>query len=81
MDLAKQIEYAVGSVTNSGFEKTIEINPQHTDYFILVISRYNGAYMVVVLSISHVLLSMENVPMEPITCGHKTCVLSTFSLG
>merc|ERR1712038_865813 len=30
--------------TNSGFEKIVEINPQHTDYVILGVSGYNGAY-------------------------------------
>lgn len=44
MDLANQVDYAVGSVTVSGFEKIVEINPQHTDYVILAVSGYNGAY-------------------------------------
>lgn len=44
MDLANGVDYAVGSVTNSGFEKIVEINPQHKDYVILGVSGYNGAY-------------------------------------
>ena len=44
MDLANQVDYAVGSVTVSGFEKIVEMNPQHTDYVILGVSGYNGAY-------------------------------------
>lgn len=44
MDLAKGVDYAVGSVTVSGFEKIVEINPQHKDYVVLGLSGYNGAY-------------------------------------
>ena len=44
IDLANQVDYAVGSVTVSGFEKIVEINPQHTDYVVLAVSGYNGAY-------------------------------------
>ena len=44
MDLANQIDCAVGSVTNSGFEKIVELNPQHKDYVILGVSGYNGAF-------------------------------------
>jgi len=44
MDLASGTDYAVGSVTNSGFEKIVEMNPQHSDYVVLSISGYNGAY-------------------------------------
>lgn len=44
MDLANGVDYAVGSVTNSGFEKIVELNPQHPDYVILGVSGYNGAY-------------------------------------
>lgn len=44
MDLANGVDYAVGSVTNSGFEKIVEMNPQHKDYVILGVSGYNGAY-------------------------------------
>ncbi len=44
IDLAKGVDYAVGSVTNSGFEKIVEIDPQHEDYVILGVSGYNGAY-------------------------------------
>jgi len=44
MDLANEVDYAVGSVTNSGFEKIVEMNPQHKDYVILGVSGYNGAY-------------------------------------
>lgn len=44
MDLATKEDWAVGSVTVSGFEKIVEINPQHTDYVILGVSGYNGAY-------------------------------------
>merc|ERR1719242_1361795 len=44
MDLKNNVDYAVGAVTISGFEKIVEINPQHEDYVILVVSGYNGAY-------------------------------------
>lgn len=44
MDLANGIDYAVGSVTVSGFEKIVEINPMHPDYVVLAVSGYNGAY-------------------------------------
>eukprot|EP00934_Nitzschia_sp_Nitz4_P001248 Nitzschia sp. Nitz4//scaffold17_size182527//93321//96006//NITZ4_001857-RA/size182527-snap-gene-0.297-mRNA-1//-1//CDS//3329539349//1248//frame0 len=42
MDLANGVDYAVGAVTNSGFEKIIELNPQSTDYVVLAVSGYNG---------------------------------------
>ena len=44
MDLANKADYAVGSVTVSGFEKIVEINPKHSDYVVLSLSGYNGAY-------------------------------------
>jgi len=44
MDLKNNVDYAVGAVTISGFEKIVEINPQHEDYVILAVSGYNGAY-------------------------------------
>ena len=44
MDLANQVDYAVGSVTLSGFEKIVELNPQHKDYVILGVSGYNGNF-------------------------------------
>jgi len=44
IDLAKGVDYAVGSVTNSGFEKIVELNPQHKDYIVLGVSGYNGSY-------------------------------------
>ena len=44
MDLAQKVDYAVGSVTVSGFEKIVELNPQHSDYVVLGLSGYNGAY-------------------------------------
>lgn len=44
MDLANGVDYAVGSVTNSGFGKIVEVNPQHKHYVILGVSGYNGAY-------------------------------------
>ena len=44
IDLANGVDYAVGAVTVSGFEKIVEINPMHTDYVVLSISGYNGAY-------------------------------------
>ena len=44
MDLANAVDYAVGSVTVSGWEKIVELNPAHTDYVILSLSGYNGAY-------------------------------------
>jgi len=33
-DLATGTDYAVGALTLGGFEKTIEVNPLHTDYVI-----------------------------------------------
>lgn len=42
IDLANKVDYAVGSVTNSGWEKIVEMNPMHTDYVILSLSGYNG---------------------------------------
>ncbi|CAJ1928809.1 unnamed protein product [Cylindrotheca closterium] len=44
IDLANGVDYAVGSVTLSGFEKITELNPQHPDYVILGVSGYNGDY-------------------------------------
>ena len=44
MDLAEQTDYAVGSVTQTGFEKIVEINPTSPDYVILAVSGYNGDY-------------------------------------
>ena len=44
IDLANGIDYAVGAVTNSGFEKIVELNPQHPDYVILGVSGYNGDF-------------------------------------
>lgn len=44
IDLANEVDYAVGSVTVSGFEKIIELNPKHKDYVVLALSGYNGAY-------------------------------------
>lgn len=43
-DLAGRADWAVGSVTNTGFEKIVEINPRHPDYVVLAVSGYNGAY-------------------------------------
>jgi len=44
MDLAEGCDYAVGAVTQTGFEKIVELNPQSTDYVILGVSGYNGDY-------------------------------------
>ena len=44
IDLANGVDYAVGSVTLSGFEKIAELNPQHPDYVMLGVSGYNGDY-------------------------------------
>lgn len=44
MDLANKVDYAVGAVTNSGFEKIVELNPQSTDYVVLAVSGYNGDF-------------------------------------
>jgi len=35
IDLAAGVDYAVGAVTNSGFEKIVELNPRNQDYVIL----------------------------------------------
>ena len=34
----------MGAVTNSGFEKIVELNPMNKDYVILGVSGYNGAF-------------------------------------
>ena len=44
MGLKDQVDYAVGAVTNTGFEKIVEVNPMHTDYVVIALSGYNGAY-------------------------------------
>lgn len=44
IDLKNEVDYAVGSVTVTGWEKIVEINPKHTDYVVLALSGYNGAY-------------------------------------
>jgi len=44
MDLDKGCDYAVGAVSQAGFEKIVEINPQSVDYIILGVSGYNGDY-------------------------------------
>jgi hypothetical protein len=44
IDLKNQVDYAVGAVTVSGFEKIVELNPQHEGYVILAVSGYNGDY-------------------------------------
>jgi len=43
-DLDNRVDYAIGSVTNTGFEKIVELNSQHKDYIILAVSGYNGDY-------------------------------------
>jgi len=43
-DLENHVDYAIGSVTNSGFEKIVEINSQHKDYIMLAVSGYNGDF-------------------------------------
>ena len=42
--LEDSVDYAVGAVTISGFEKTAEVNPMHKDYVVIAISGYNGAF-------------------------------------
>lgn len=44
IDLANKVDYAVGAVTQTGFEKIAEINPMSTDYVVLGVSGYNGDY-------------------------------------
>jgi hypothetical protein len=44
IDLKNSVDYAIGVVTNSGFEKIVEINPEHEDYVVLAVSGYNGAF-------------------------------------
>jgi hypothetical protein len=36
--------YAAGVFTNGGFEKIVEINPQHPEYVIFAVSGYNGDF-------------------------------------
>jgi len=36
--------YAIGVLTNGGFEKSVELNPTSPDYVILGVSGYNGPY-------------------------------------
>ena len=38
IDLATYTDYAIGSMTNGGFEKIVEINSLHTDYVIYSVS-------------------------------------------
>ena len=42
LDMATKTLYAVGSFTQGGFEKNAEINSQHPDYVVFVVSGYNG---------------------------------------
>jgi hypothetical protein len=44
IDLATGTDYAVGALTLGGFEKTVEVNPLHTDYVIFSPSGYNGNF-------------------------------------
>lgn len=44
IDLSTKTDYALGSVTNGGFEKIVEVNPLHKDYVIIAISGYNGSF-------------------------------------
>jgi hypothetical protein len=44
VDLDTKTMYAVGALTNGGFEKNVEINSQHPDYVMIAISGYNGAF-------------------------------------
>lgn len=38
IDLATKTDYAIGAMTNGGFEKIVEINPLHEDYVIFSVS-------------------------------------------
>jgi hypothetical protein len=44
LDLDTKTLYATGVLTNGGFEKNVEINPQSSEYVIIAVSGYNGAF-------------------------------------
>ncbi|CAB9514235.1 WGS project CAID00000000 data, contig chromosome [Seminavis robusta] len=44
LDIQTKTLYALGGITQGGFEKIIEVNPQNPDYIILAISGYNGPF-------------------------------------
>lgn len=44
IDINSKTAYAMGSVTNTGFEKIVEINPMSKDYIVLSLAGYNGAF-------------------------------------
>ncbi|KAL7577323.1 hypothetical protein ACA910_002061 [Epithemia clementina (nom. ined.)] len=44
IDIANHADYALGVLSQSGFEKIVEINPMHPGYIVLAISGYNGEF-------------------------------------
>jgi hypothetical protein len=44
IDLSEDTIHAVGVFGQGGFEKNVELNPQHTDYVVFGSSGYNGAF-------------------------------------
>lgn len=44
LDVKTKTMYALGVLTQGGFEKNVEINPQHPDYVMIAIAGYNGAF-------------------------------------
>jgi hypothetical protein len=44
VDLKTKTSYAVGAFSLGGFEKIVELNPQHKDYVIFSIAGYNGEF-------------------------------------
>lgn len=44
IDVHTKTAYALGVFSQGGFEKIVEINPQHPDYVMFGVSGYNGAF-------------------------------------
>ncbi|KAL7577324.1 hypothetical protein ACA910_002062 [Epithemia clementina (nom. ined.)] len=44
VDLANDASYALGVLTQGGYEKIAEINSMHSDYVVLAVSGYNGDF-------------------------------------
>ena len=67
MDLAQKVDYAVGSVTVSGFEKIVELKPQHSDYVVLDCLDTTALITTLKLNLMAVMLNKASAPMELIT--------------
>ena len=44
IDIDTKSMYALGVLTQGGFEKSVELNPTHPDYVILAVAGYNGPF-------------------------------------